>query len=177
MRFLGIDVGAHAFHCVVIDEERKVVEGRVLEPETGAMAAFAVDAAVIAIDAPASPAPRRTQTTAPFPPSSNQHAAARSPWGASARSGYLGSRPSPAPIRRSGCRSAFACTGRLPSMATSRSRSFPMRVFGRSPGGCWQRRPPRPAFDNGSTCWSGRACGLPTSSSGRTTDLMPRLQR
>jgi predicted nuclease with RNAse H fold len=66
VRFVGIDVGAAVLHCVVLDQDRRLTEGRAVPSEavTGAAAEAAAEAATelealtrgaaaIAIDAPA----------------------------------------------------------------------------------------------------------------------------
>jgi hypothetical protein len=52
--YIGIDPGASAIHCLVLDDARSVVKGRVLPSDAIAdLAAFATGATAIAIDAPA----------------------------------------------------------------------------------------------------------------------------
>jgi predicted nuclease with RNAse H fold len=54
VRFVGIDPGASAFHCVVIDDTRRIVDGRVLAADaTEELATITSGATSIAIDAPA----------------------------------------------------------------------------------------------------------------------------
>jgi predicted nuclease with RNAse H fold len=62
LRFVGIDLGASAMHCVVLDQSRRVLDGRVLtSAERGELEALTAGATSIAIDAPAalSTAPHR----------------------------------------------------------------------------------------------------------------------
>lgn len=54
MSYIGIDPGASAIHCLVLDDARSVVKGRVLPSNAIAdLVAFATGATAIAIDAPA----------------------------------------------------------------------------------------------------------------------------
>lgn len=54
MRFVGIDPGASAIHCVVLDDARRIVDGRVLRADLpDELPAVAAGATAIAIDAPA----------------------------------------------------------------------------------------------------------------------------
>jgi predicted nuclease with RNAse H fold len=54
MRFVGIDPGASAIHCVVMDEARRIVEGRVLPADSPTqLPDIVAGATAIAIDAPA----------------------------------------------------------------------------------------------------------------------------
>jgi predicted nuclease with RNAse H fold len=60
MRFVGIDPGASAIHCVVLDASRRMVDGRVLLADASRdLLEVAAGATAIAIDAPA------TLSTAP----------------------------------------------------------------------------------------------------------------
>ena len=54
MSYVGIDSGASAIHCVVLDDARRVLDGRVLSSDaTNELVALATGATAIAIDAPA----------------------------------------------------------------------------------------------------------------------------
>ena len=54
MSYIGIDPGASAIHCVVLDDARRVIDGRVLPSDAIAdLIALATGATAIAIDAPA----------------------------------------------------------------------------------------------------------------------------
>jgi predicted nuclease with RNAse H fold len=54
MRYVGIDPGASAIHCVVLDDARRIVDGRVLAVQSLTdLAAVTEGATAIAIDAPA----------------------------------------------------------------------------------------------------------------------------
>jgi predicted nuclease with RNAse H fold len=54
VRFVGIDPGASAIHCVVLDDTRRIVDGRVLTIDaTEELATITSGATAIAIDAPA----------------------------------------------------------------------------------------------------------------------------
>jgi hypothetical protein len=54
MRFVGIDPGASAIHCVVMDEARRIVEGRVLPADSPTqLPDIVAGATAIAIDVPA----------------------------------------------------------------------------------------------------------------------------
>ena len=54
MRYIGIDPGASAVHCVVLDDARRIIDGRVLPSDaTADLAGIADGATAIAIDAPA----------------------------------------------------------------------------------------------------------------------------
>ncbi len=55
MRFVGIDVGAAVLHCVVLDESRRVIDGRALPSDASPeLAALAHGATAVAVDAPSS---------------------------------------------------------------------------------------------------------------------------
>jgi predicted nuclease with RNAse H fold len=54
VRFIGIDLGAKALHCVVLDESRAVIGGRLLSPNVSEVKALTDGATAIAIDAPSS---------------------------------------------------------------------------------------------------------------------------
>jgi predicted nuclease with RNAse H fold len=54
MSYIGIDPGASAIHCVVLDDARRVIDGQVLPSDAIAdLIALATGATAIAIDAPA----------------------------------------------------------------------------------------------------------------------------
>jgi predicted nuclease with RNAse H fold len=54
VRFVGIDLGAMAIHCVVLDEARRVVDGRVLASDaSGELESVTAGTTGVAIDAPA----------------------------------------------------------------------------------------------------------------------------
>jgi len=54
MRFVGIDPGASAIHCVVLDDARRVVDGRVLPSDASReLVSITMGATAVAIDAPA----------------------------------------------------------------------------------------------------------------------------
>jgi predicted nuclease with RNAse H fold len=54
MRFVGIDPGASAIHCVVLDDARRVVDGLVLPAdESTELVSITAGATAVAIDAPA----------------------------------------------------------------------------------------------------------------------------
>jgi predicted nuclease with RNAse H fold len=54
MRFVGIDPGASAVHCVVMDEARRIVEGRMLSADSPTeLPEVTASVTAIAIDAPA----------------------------------------------------------------------------------------------------------------------------
>jgi predicted nuclease with RNAse H fold len=56
MRFVGIDPGASAVHCVVLDASRRVVDGGVLPAAASReLVELAAGATAVAIDAPAAP--------------------------------------------------------------------------------------------------------------------------
>jgi predicted nuclease with RNAse H fold len=55
LRFVGIDVGGAAVHCVVLDESCRLIDGRVLPSEAWSkLEALAHGATAIAVDAPSS---------------------------------------------------------------------------------------------------------------------------
>jgi predicted nuclease with RNAse H fold len=56
VRFVGIDPGASAIHCVLLDDTRRIVDGHVLATDaTEELALITSSATAIAIDAPAAP--------------------------------------------------------------------------------------------------------------------------
>jgi len=66
VRFVGIDLGASTIHCVVLDESRHVIDGRLLLPnESAELKSVTASATAVAIDAPAalSTAPHADDTS------------------------------------------------------------------------------------------------------------------
>jgi predicted nuclease with RNAse H fold len=94
MRFVGIDPGASAIHCVVLDASRRMVDGHVLPAEASRdLLEVAAGATAIAIDAPAALSTHHTLTTRRCHPNSARRAAARSRSAASTDCGFPGVTP------------------------------------------------------------------------------------
>jgi hypothetical protein len=91
MRFVGIDPGASAIHCVVMDEARRIVEGRVLPADSPTqLPDIVAGATAIAIDAPAALSIAPMPMTPRCRGSSQRRGAVRSRWAASTGCGCPG---------------------------------------------------------------------------------------